>query len=126
MRRPRRSPKKRKISAWFLRDWRGTANCHFALRSREDFFARRDWRFSRSLSAAGRPLGEPELVTLAYDLYAPALSADLSVNIDGLQFMLDEDKQSGLVDAKFTLDRVVNDRLLKAAQQELRAEARLK
>jgi NitT/TauT family transport system substrate-binding protein len=70
--------------------------------------------------------GEPELVNLAYDLYAPALSGDLSVNIGGLQFMLDEDKRNGLIDAKFTLDRVVNDKLLKIAQQELRAEGRLK
>lgn len=70
--------------------------------------------------------GEPELVNLAYELYAPALSADLSVNMSGLQFMLDEDKRNGLVDAKFTLDRVVNDKLLKIAQQELRAEGRLK
>jgi ABC-type nitrate/sulfonate/bicarbonate transport system substrate-binding protein len=70
--------------------------------------------------------GEPELVNLAYDLYAPALSTDLSVNMSGLQFMLDEDKRSGLVDAKFTLDRVVNDKFLKAAQQELRAEGRLR
>jgi len=70
--------------------------------------------------------GEPELVNLAYDLYAPALSADLSVNISGLQFMLDEDKRNGLIDAKFTLDRVGNDEILKVAQQELRAEGRLK
>ncbi|HEX7230877.1 MAG TPA: hypothetical protein VF452_10825, partial [Candidatus Binatia bacterium] len=70
--------------------------------------------------------GEPELVNLAYDLYAPALSADLSVNMNGLQFMLDEDKRSGLIDAKFALDRVVNENLLKVAQQELRAEGRFK
>ena len=70
--------------------------------------------------------GEPELVSLAYDLYAPALSADLSVNVAGLQFMLDEDKRNGLIDAKFTLDRVINDKPLKMAQQELRAEGRIK
>jgi NitT/TauT family transport system substrate-binding protein len=70
--------------------------------------------------------GEPELVNQAYDLYAPALSADLSVNVPGLQFMLDEDKRNGLIDAKFTLDRVVNDKALKMAQEELRAEGRLK
>jgi ABC-type nitrate/sulfonate/bicarbonate transport system substrate-binding protein len=74
----------------------------------------------------GKLQGEPELVNLAYDLYAPALSADLSVNMSGLQFMLDQDKRSGLVDGKFTLDRVVSDKLLKTAQQELRAEGRLK
>jgi ABC-type nitrate/sulfonate/bicarbonate transport system substrate-binding protein len=70
--------------------------------------------------------GEADLVAQAYDLYAPALSGDLSVNLTGLQFMLDEDKRSGLVDAKFTLDRAINDRAMKQAQQELRAEGRLK
>jgi NitT/TauT family transport system substrate-binding protein len=70
--------------------------------------------------------GEIELVNQAYDLYAPALSGDLSVNVPGLQFMLDEDKRNGLVDGKFTLERVVNDKTLKLAQQELRAEGRLK
>ena len=48
--------------------------------------------------------GEPELVNLAYDLYAPAFSGDLSVNMNGLQFMLDEDKRNRLIDAKFTLE----------------------
>ena len=70
--------------------------------------------------------GEIELVNQAYDLYAPALSSDLSVNVPGLQLMLDEDKRNGLIDGKFTLERVVNDKTLKLAQQELRAEGRLK
>jgi ABC-type nitrate/sulfonate/bicarbonate transport system substrate-binding protein len=70
--------------------------------------------------------GEIDLVNQAYDLYAPALSGDLSVNVPGLQFMLDEDKRNGLVDGKFTLERVVSDKTLKLAQQELRAEGRLK
>ena len=70
--------------------------------------------------------GEPEIVSQAYDLYAPALTADLSPNVSGFQFMLDEDKRNGLIDAKLTLDRVINDKLLRAAQQELRAEGRLK
>jgi NitT/TauT family transport system substrate-binding protein len=70
--------------------------------------------------------GEAEIVEQAYELYAPALSADLSVNLPGLQFMLDEDKRNGLIDAKFTLDRAINDRVLKLAQQELRADGRLK
>ena len=70
--------------------------------------------------------GEPEIVNQAYDLYTPTLSSDLSVNVQGMQFMLDEDKRSNLVDAKFTLDRVINDRLLKKAQDELRAEGRLR
>ena len=70
--------------------------------------------------------GEPELVHLAYDLYAPALSGDLAVNLNGLQFMLDEDQRNGLIDAKFTLERVINDKILRLAQQELRAEGKLK
>ncbi|HEY1236166.1 MAG TPA: hypothetical protein VGH22_22500 [Candidatus Binatia bacterium] len=37
-----------------------------------------------------------------------------------------EDKRNGLVDAKFTLEQVVNEKVLKVAQQELRAEGRLK
>ena len=40
--------------------------------------------------------------------------------------MLDEDIRSGIVDKKFTLDRVINDRILKQAQQELKNEGRLK
>jgi hypothetical protein len=39
--------------------------------------------------------------------------------------MLDEDIRSGIVDRKFTLDRVINDRILKQAQQELRKEGKL-
>ncbi len=70
--------------------------------------------------------GEPDIVNQAYQLYAPALTVDLSLNVAGFQFMLDEDKRSGLIDGKFTLDKVINDRILKIAQQELRAEGRLK
>jgi NitT/TauT family transport system substrate-binding protein len=70
--------------------------------------------------------GEPDIVNQAYDLYAPAFSGDLSLNLAGFQFMLEEDKRSGLIDGKFTLDRVINDKILKVAQQELRAEGRLK
>lgn len=70
--------------------------------------------------------GEPEIVSQAYDLYAPALNTDLSPAIEGFQFMLDEDKRNGLIDSKMTLDRVISDKLLKLAQQELRAEGRLK
>jgi hypothetical protein len=40
--------------------------------------------------------------------------------------MLDEDIRAGLVDSKFTVDKVINDRILKKAQEELRAEGRLK
>ena len=70
--------------------------------------------------------GEAEIVQQAYDLFAPGFSIDLSVNIAGLQVMLDEDKRNNLIDAKFTVDRAVNDKILKIAQQELRAEGRLK
>jgi len=40
--------------------------------------------------------------------------------------MLDEDIRAGLVDSKFTVDKVINDRILKKAQEELRTEGRLK
>ena len=70
--------------------------------------------------------GEPDIVSEAYDLYAPALTPDLTPNVSGFQFMLDEDKRNGLVDAGLTLDRVINDKPLKSAQRELRAEGRLR
>jgi NitT/TauT family transport system substrate-binding protein len=70
--------------------------------------------------------GDPEIVSAAWDLYSPGLTADLSIATAGLQQMLDEDMRTGLVDKNFTLDRVVNDRILKIAQQELRAEGRIK
>ena len=70
--------------------------------------------------------GDPEIVNAAWDLYAPGLTADLSIASAGLQQMLDEDIRTGVVDKNFTLDRVINDRILKLAQQELRAEGRLK
>lgn len=70
--------------------------------------------------------GDAEIVNAAYDLYQPGLTADLSIVTPGLQQMLDEDIRAGLIDKNFTLDRVINDRILKIAQQELRAEGRLK
>ena len=70
--------------------------------------------------------GDADIVNQAYDLYAPALTQDFSLNIPGFQFVLDEDKRAGLVDNKMTVDQVVNDRILKLAQQELRAEGKLK
>lgn len=70
--------------------------------------------------------GDPEIVNAAWDLYAPGLTADLSIVTSGLQQMLDEDIRNGLIDKNFTLDRVINDRILKIAQQELRSEGRLK
>jgi len=70
--------------------------------------------------------GDPETVSKAYDLYIPSLTPDLSIAVEGVQLMLDEDIRNGLVDKKMTLDKVINDRLLKRAQEELRAEGRLK
>lgn len=70
--------------------------------------------------------GDPEVVSAAWDLYSPGLTADLSIATAGLQQMLDEDIRAGLVDKNFTLDRVVNDKILKVAQQELRKEGRIK
>ena len=70
--------------------------------------------------------GDPEVVSAAWDLYSPGLTPDLSIATAGLQQMLDEDIRTGLVDKNFTLDRVVNDRILKIAQQELRTEGRIK
>src|SRR5712692_149475 len=57
--------------------------------------------------------GEPDITNRAYDLYAPGLTPDLSIAVDGIQFMLDEDIRAGLVDKKMNLDRVINDRILK-------------
>jgi NitT/TauT family transport system substrate-binding protein len=70
--------------------------------------------------------GEPDVVNRSYDLFSPGYAADLSVAQDGIQIMLDEDIRAGVVDKNFTLDRVINDKLLKQAQQELRKEGRLK
>jgi NitT/TauT family transport system substrate-binding protein len=69
--------------------------------------------------------GEPDIVNRAYDLYAPGLTPDLSIAVDGIQLMLDEDIRAGLVDKKMTVDRVINDRILKLAQDELRRDGRL-
>jgi NitT/TauT family transport system substrate-binding protein len=70
--------------------------------------------------------GEPDIVNRSYDLFSPGWATDLSVAFDGIQIMLDEDIKAGVVDKKFTLDRVINDRILKQAQAELRAEGKLK
>ena len=70
--------------------------------------------------------GEPDVVSAAWDLYSPGLTADLSLAVPGIQQMLDEDIRAGFVDKNFTVDRVINDRLLKIAQQELRTEGKLK
>ena len=70
--------------------------------------------------------GDPYVVDRSYDLFSPGYAADLSVAWDGIQIMLDDDIRAGLVDKKFTLDRVINDRILKQAQQELKNEGRLR
>jgi len=70
--------------------------------------------------------GEPDIVSAAWDLYSSGLTSDLSIAVPGIQQMLDEDIRAGLVDKNFTVDRVINDRILKIAQQELRAEGKLK
>jgi ABC-type nitrate/sulfonate/bicarbonate transport system substrate-binding protein len=69
--------------------------------------------------------GDPDIVSRAYDLYYSAYTTDLSVAAEGMQLMLDEDIRTGLVDKKMTLDKVINDRILKKAQEELRKEGRL-
>src|SRR5437660_1373035 len=69
---------------------------------------------------------ESDVVNRAYDLFSPGYATDLSVAQDGIQIMLDEDIRAGVVEKSFTLDRVINDRILKQAQQELRKEGRLK
>jgi NitT/TauT family transport system substrate-binding protein len=68
--------------------------------------------------------GEPDVVNRSYDLFSPGYASDLSVAADGIQIMLDEDIRAGIVDKHFTLDRVINDKILKQAQQELRKEGR--
>jgi len=70
--------------------------------------------------------GDPEVVDASWDLYSPGLTGDLSIATTGLQQMLDEDIRAGLIDKSFTLDRVINDRVLKLAQQELKAEGKLR
>jgi NitT/TauT family transport system substrate-binding protein len=70
--------------------------------------------------------GDPDTVSRAYDLYGAAYTTDLSVAAEGMQLMLDEDIRTGVVDKKMTLDKVVNERVLKRAQEELKLEGRLK
>ena len=69
--------------------------------------------------------GDPDIVGKSYDLFYSSYTSDLSVAADGMQLMLDEDIRAGLVDKKMTLDRVINDRILKRAQEELRREGRI-
>lgn len=69
--------------------------------------------------------GEPDIINKAYDLFAPALTADLTVGTEGLQQILDEDIRNGFVDKQMTVDKAVDTRILKLAQQELRRDGRL-
>lgn len=69
--------------------------------------------------------GDPDIVSKAYDLYVHSFTADLSIAVDGIQLMLNEDIRNGLVDKKMTVDKVISDRILKRAQEELRKEGRL-
>ena len=89
-------------------------------------FARNNRKEAIQTGFAAGLKGEPDIVNRAYDLFSPGYAADLSVAVDGIQIMLDEDIRAGVVDRKFTLDRVINDRILKLAQQELRNEGRLR
>jgi NitT/TauT family transport system substrate-binding protein len=70
--------------------------------------------------------GEPYIVQRSYDLFSPGYAGDLSVAWDGIQIMLDDDHRSGLVDKNFTLERVISEKILKQAQQELKNEGKLK
>jgi ABC-type nitrate/sulfonate/bicarbonate transport system substrate-binding protein len=69
--------------------------------------------------------GDPNTVNKAYDLYIPGFTSDLTIAVDGIQLMLEEDVRSGIVDKKMTVDRVINERILKLAREELRREGRL-
>lgn len=69
--------------------------------------------------------GESEVVSKAYDLYIPGYTSDLTIAVDGLQVMLEEDIHSGIVDKKMTVDRVINNRVLKQVKEELKREGRL-
>lgn len=89
-------------------------------------FARRDKKEAIKAGYDAGLKGDPDIVNKAYDLYIPGYTSDLSVAAEGMQLILDEDIRNGLVDKKMTLDRVINERILKRAQEELRAEGRLK
>jgi ABC-type nitrate/sulfonate/bicarbonate transport system substrate-binding protein len=69
--------------------------------------------------------GDPDVVSKAYDLYIPGYTSDLTIAVDGLQLMLEEDIRSGIVDKKMTVDRVINNRILKQVKEELKREGRL-
>jgi len=89
-------------------------------------FAKHNKQEAIKIGYAAGLKGEPDVVNRAYDLFNPGYAADLSIAQDGIQIMLDEDIRAGVVEKSFTLDRVINDKILKQAQQELRKEGRLK
>jgi len=64
-------------------------------------------------------------VSEAYDLYAAGFAKELSLAAEGIQLMLEEDIRSRIVDPKLTIEKVIDDRTLRLAQQELRREGRL-
>jgi hypothetical protein len=70
--------------------------------------------------------GDPDIVSRAYDLYSRGFTADLSVAEEGIQTMLEEGIRAGIVDKKMTVSRVIDQRLLKLAHQELRTEGKLR
>ncbi len=70
--------------------------------------------------------GEPESVSKAYDLYSRGFTSDLSVARDGMQIMLEDDIRNGVVDRKMTIDKVIDERILRIAQKELQNELKLK
>ena len=69
--------------------------------------------------------GDADTVSKAYDLYSRGFTTDLSVAVDGIKVMPDEDVRAGLVDRNLTVDKFIDERILKAAQQELRKEGKL-
>ena len=89
-------------------------------------FAKHNKQEAIKIGFAAGLQGDPYVINRAYDLFSPGYAADLSVAWDGIQIMLDDDIRTGLVDKNFTLDRVIDDRILKQAQQELKNEGRLK
>lgn len=64
--------------------------------------------------------GDPEMVSRAYDLYAPAYTWDLAIPVKGIRMMIDEEIRTGAIDKTMTVDKVVRGEMLKKAQEELR------
>ncbi|MBI4528639.1 MAG: ABC transporter substrate-binding protein [Deltaproteobacteria bacterium] len=64
--------------------------------------------------------GNPDMVSRAYNLYAPAYTSDLSIPRKGIQAMIEEDIRTGVIDGTMTVEKVVQEEILKKAQEELR------